>query len=110
MVRSVTYPDRHKQKLPCFHKRFLEGMTYRGPDPQSVQVGPRGQREHRRNMDLLWTTRRAIITTDTLDTTRPMGDGYFKRTGYIGIFEVGNIVEAETGVQFDLVSRVISAE
>jgi hypothetical protein len=49
--------------------------------------------------------RRVILTKDHFDTSKPRGNGEFKRNGYVGIYEIGDITDSE-GLRFRFVKRL----
>jgi hypothetical protein len=103
----VTYPDGQQEELGCVHQHFFKGMQYSQPAPAKLNIATRGLNEYRRCVDLIKAKGLVIITVDSFDDRRPLGDGSFKRTGYVGVFEVTNLIEDEKGFSFDLVRPVI---
>lgn len=104
---QVTYPDGQKQELGCVHQYFFKGMEYSAPALTKVNVGTRGRNEYRRCCDLIRETNRVVITLDSFDDTRPLGDGSFKRTGYVGVYQIANLIEDDNGVRFDLIRPIV---
>jgi hypothetical protein len=108
---QVTYPDRKKEMLACVHKHFISGADgqLKYNDRWIVELALPNRREHRKAMDLMRKHRRVIVTTDKINKDKPPGDGYFIRTGYVGVYGITNPVEDDNGVRFDLISRIANA-
>jgi len=82
------------ETLPCVHQHWWMGKnTYFDP---GVKPGLFNEW-----VDALKTKKRVILTNDILKE-----NGRFKRTGYIAIYEIGNIKLDQTGLTFQFKKRL----
>jgi hypothetical protein len=107
----VSWDNGTTQILPCVHLAFCKfdkgGSRYHDP-LQWEEGSPEDALHHWRMVDqlrLLEETRRVIVTTD-YNPENKQGLGAFKRSGYVGAYDIDNIiVDTASGIRFDIVRR-----
>jgi len=89
------------ERLPCVHKHWVRGSTHVDPnydadDPKFVEL-----------VEEISRLKRVILTKDNVveNPAKKSGIG-FERTGYIAVFDVGDVSVGPKGLQFDLLNRV----
>jgi hypothetical protein len=96
-------------KLPCVHQYFWR-VDERGPcyhDPRFTPAAFGHRPKFQKYMELLHSIKTVVVTTDTINKDHSEGaDGYFSRTGYVGIFKVDDIELDGNGLRFRFVKRL----
>ena len=89
------------ERLPCVHQHWVRGQRHLDPnydetDPKFVEL-----------VDEISRLKRVILTKDNVihNSAKKSGIG-FERTGYIAVFDVGDVSVGPEGLGFDLVKRV----
>jgi hypothetical protein len=103
---TVSYPDKRKEVLACVHKHFWK-VGPSGPcydDPWTPEL--RKTSKFANHVELIRTTQRLILTTDDVDESKRRGEGYFRRTGYIGIYTIEDFVVDDSGMRFRFLERI----
>jgi hypothetical protein len=103
---EVTYADGSKEVLPTAHRYFWK-VDQTGPyyqrDPADASWS--GFRQHAKFADhvaLLNAKKRVVLTTDDINEAA----GVFKRTGYVGVFDIADFSLDESGLFFRFVRRL----
>lgn len=103
---EVTYPDGRTERLPCVHAHYWQkeptGNYYN--DPWIPELRDTGK--YKKLVEQISTVRRVIVTTDTVDLTKPRGAGYFQRTGYTGVFTIDEFEANDERMRFRFVNRI----
>ena len=103
---EVTYADGSKEVLPTAHQLFWKvdqnGPYYqRGPADLSWE-GFRQNAKFADHVAFLDAKKRVVLTTDDIDEVT----GLFKRTGYVGVFDIAEVSLGENGLFFRFVRRL----
>jgi hypothetical protein len=94
---DVTYADGEKEVLACVFKTFWgSGRHYHHPWTRREQWDKPKFREY---ASLLQEKKRAAVTGPNMNPDRVQGE--LKRAGYLGVFNIENVVIDETGINFD---------
>ena len=103
---EVIYADDSKETLPTAHKYFWKvdqaGPYYqRGPaDASWANFQQNGKfADH---VVLLNAKKRVVLTTDDINEA----SGLWKRTGYVGVFDIAEVSLGENGLFFRFVGRL----
>jgi hypothetical protein len=89
------------ERLACVHKHWISGTHH--CDPGYIE----GESQWPDLLTTIKETGKVIVTKDDLIPQPEKKSGMaFNRTGYIAVFSVDNIEADETGLKFDLKSRI----
>ena len=83
------------ERLPCFHRYWVNGLRHHS------RFGD-GSPKHRELVAAILRDPRIVLTEDRVSE----GGRAFERTGYIGVFRVGNIEADDEEIRFDLLERL----
>lgn len=103
---TVFYPDKKQEVLACAHAHWTkggpDGLRYHDPwTPELMRT-----KKFARYVELLRSKGRVILTSDEVNEAGERGGGYFKRTGYQGIFKIEELTVDESGMKFRLTKRL----
>jgi hypothetical protein len=101
------HPDGHVERLACAHQHWWKNGRYSDPLPTHLR---KPEKKFSRYIDLLRSTHRVILTSDSTNDQKFRGEGFFTRAGYIGVFEISDIVLDDDGLRFNFVRRIANAE
>jgi|SRR6516164_4801101 hypothetical protein len=100
---DVTYSDGSRETLPTAHRYFWKGGdVYHRGDPDISWPIFRDKPQFEEHVNLIKEKRRVVVTTDDIDEAT----GMFKRTGYVGVFDVDGISVTKDGLTFRFVRRL----
>ena len=105
---EVTYSDGSEEVLACVHKHYFKrgdaGYYYSDPwTPELLQSA-----KFAKHVELIRSKGRVILTTDGIDERkRGRGEGVFKRTGYVGVYPISDLVIDNEGMHFRFVGSPI---
>ena len=102
----AVYDDGAQETLACVHKHYLQNTDYEDFWTLDLRQLPKFA-EH---IDLIRERNRVILTTDDVDPSKLPGRGFFKRTGYVAVYAIGDFVLDETSMRFRLVQRIANAK
>jgi hypothetical protein len=99
---EVTYSDGSKEALACVHKHYFkrdaDGFYYHDPHvrvPEHVR-SPKLTKQ----IELMRSKGRVILTTDDIVGSDELDPGYFKRTGYVAVYLISDLVIDDAGMRF----------
>jgi hypothetical protein len=99
---EVTYSDGSKEVLACVHKLYFkrdaDGFYYHDPHcavPEHVR-SPKLTKQ----IELMRSKGRVILTTDEIIGSDELDPGYFKRTGYVAVYAISDLVIDDDGMHF----------
>jgi hypothetical protein len=99
--RGSWFANVNGERLPCVHKHWVSG---------SVHLDPGYDPDNPKFVELVGAIRnlgKVVLTKDAVEPSSVNKGGFaFQRTGYIAVFEVGDVVTDENGLKFDLRNRV----
>jgi hypothetical protein len=103
---TAVYPDRSQEVLACGHAHWVKGgpggLYYSDPwTPELMRTN-----RFAKHVELLRSKNRVIITSDEINEAGGRGAGYFKRTGYQGIFTIDGLIVDDAGMRFRLIARI----
>lgn len=97
---EVTFSDGSKEVLPCVHKHFFKrdaaGFYYEDPWTPELRRGSKFAKQ----VELMRSKGRVILTTDDLDESKGRGEGCFKRTGYVAVYPISDLLIDDAGMHF----------
>lgn len=98
------WDDGSKEILPCVHQCYWRteerGSYYHDPlDGLSMQ-----DPKVLKHFEQLRTANRVILTSDDVDETK-QGGGRFRRTGYVGVFDIAELEVDRQGYRFRFSKR-----
>jgi hypothetical protein len=103
---EVAYADGSKETLPTAHKHFWKvdhGGPYYERGPTDVSWANFSQNpKFAPHLALLNEKWRVVLTTDEIDEAA----GLFKRTGYVGVFDIAEVSVGENGLFFRFLRRL----
>jgi hypothetical protein len=100
---EVTYSDGSKETLACVHKHYFKrcadgGFGYHDPH-LAVSEHVRSPK-FTRQIELIRSKGRVILTTDDVDESSELDPGSFKRTGYVAVYPISDFVIDDKGMRF----------
>lgn len=107
---TVIYPDKTQEVLACGHMYWVKGgdnglQYYDEWTPELMKTN-----KFAKHVELLRSKSRVIITRDEVNVGGERGGGFFKRTGYQGIFTIADLTVDDSGMRFRLVERILDVE
>jgi hypothetical protein len=98
---EVTYSDGSKEVLPCVHKHYFKRDAdgfFHYEDPWTEEL--RQSKKFAKQVELMRSKGRVILTTDDFDESKGRNEGCFKRTGYVAVYPISDFVIDDTGMHF----------
>jgi hypothetical protein len=97
---EVTYSDGSREILACVHKHWFKrdagGFYYEDPwTPELRQTA-----KFATHVEMIRSKGRVILTTDEINQSKRRGEGFFKRTGYIGVYPISDFVVDDESTRF----------
>jgi hypothetical protein len=99
---EVTYSDGSKEVLACVHKHYFKrdalGFYYHDPHlaiPEHVR-----STKFTKQIELIRSKGRVILTTDDVNESKMLDPGFFKRTGYVAVYPISDFVIDDEGMHF----------
>jgi hypothetical protein len=103
---EVTYADGSKETLPTAHQYFWKvdqaGPYYQRDAADASWAGFQQNAKFADHVALLNAKKRVVLTTDDINE----GTGLWKRTGYVGVFDIAEVSLSENGLFFRFVRRL----
>ena len=103
---TVDYTDGSREILPCVHQHFFRVDAERGYCyDNSWEAGEevRKTAKFAKHVELIRSKKRVVLTSDDVDESRGRGESRFKRTGYIFVSDVADVVVDNAGLRFRFV-------
>lgn len=97
---EVEWDDGSKEVLTCVHQLLCKGSGsgFRYEDPNDwIGKNVAARSKFAEQVQMIKSERRVIVTTDSINENVPYGDGYYTRTGYVGVFDVADIKSNSNG-------------
>ena len=103
---TVIYPDKTQEVLACAYEYWVkggpDGLCYYDPwTPELMRTN-----KFAKHVELLKSKGRVIITSDEINQAGGRGAGFFKRTGYKGIFAIDGLTIDDSGMRYRLIERI----
>jgi len=100
---EVTYSDGTKEVLACVHKHYFKrdahGFYYHDPYLKGIPEHVRSPKLTKQ-IELMLSKGRVILTTDNIVGSDELDPGYFKRTGYVAVYPINNFAIGDAGMHF----------
>ena len=86
--------------MACVHKHWFkrdaDGFYY--DDPWTPEL--RQTAKFAKHVELMRSKGRVILTTDDINKSTGRGEGFFKRTGYVGVYPISDLAINDDGMRF----------
>jgi hypothetical protein len=90
---EVTYSDGSKEVLACVHKHYFkrdaDGFYYYH-DPYLALTEHFRSTKFTKQIELIRSKGRVILTTDEVDESKEFDVGFLKRTGYVAVYPISD--------------------
>jgi hypothetical protein len=101
---TVRWEDGETQVLPCVHRYYFKKGA-QGPYYHDTLEGVSMEDARLlKHLEQIRSSRRVIVTDDEVDETK-FGDGRFRRTGYVAVFDIDDLEIEGHGYRFRFVER-----
>jgi len=102
---TATWEDKTQDRLPCAHKYWCEGNW---PHYSDAWFGTTDAAHHGKVAPWIAAAKadpRVILTEDAVNKDAISGDGFFTRTGYVGVFDIADLIIDRDGLRFKFTKR-----